>query len=308
MTTTLQRHRPRPGRRPAAVLAALLAVFVVGACSGGGADSESDSSQGSSADSGVSGRQGDPTAPTRDSADSEAGTEAGVDLRQRAVISTGTVTLESDDVAQARFEVQRVVDEFRGQISEEDTRTDRAGEVQTSRLVLRVPSKEFDAVLAELGTVAELRSATRSSEDVTTQVIDIEARIRAQTKSLERIEDLLVRAQNLGDIVAIETQLTRRQADLDSLKAQQAHLADQTSLSTITVNLEREDGAEPKETEQAGFLAGLKAGWDGLVAVATAAATALGVVLPFTAVLLAIGLPLWVVLRGRRSARTRSGA
>ena len=129
-------------------------------------------------------------------------------LQTRAVISTGTVTLRSNDVAQAKFDVQKVIDAHRGEISDEQTGTDDEGRINRSRLVIRVPSQFFDEVMTELGQVADLRSAKRTSEDVTTEVIDIGVRVRAQEKSLERIELLLARAQNLRDIIAIESQLS----------------------------------------------------------------------------------------------------
>ena len=218
-------------------------------------------------------------------------------LQTRAVISTGTVSLRSKDVGQARFDVQKVVDAYRGEISDEQTATDLEGRVDRSRLVIRVPSQFFDEVMNELGEVAELRSAKRTSEDVTTQVIDIGVRVRAQEKSLERIELLLARAQSLRDIIAIESQLTSRQAELDSLKAQQAYLADQTSLSTVTVFLERTEKAAPVEKDEAGFLAGLERGWDALGKAATVLATGLGAVLPFMVLLLLLGVPTWLLVR-----------
>ena len=218
-------------------------------------------------------------------------------LQTRAVISTGTVTLRSKDVGQARFDVQKVVDAHRGEISDEQTATDTKGRIDRSRLVIRVPSQFFDDVMTELGEVAELRSAKRTSEDVTTEVIDIGVRVRAQERSLERIELLLSRAQSLRDIIAIESQLSRRQADLDSLKAQQAFLADQTSLSTITVFLEKSDKAVPVEQDEAGFVAGLQRGWDALGRAATVLATGLGALLPFMVVLLLLGVPLWLLVR-----------
>jgi hypothetical protein len=218
-------------------------------------------------------------------------------LQTRAVISTGTVTLQSKDVGQAKFDVQKVVDAHRGEISDEQTATDTDGRIDRSRLVIRVPSQFFDDVMTDLGKVAELRSAKRTSEDVTTQVIDIGVRVRAQEKSLERIELLLARAQNLRDIIAIESQLTRRQAELDSLKAQQAYLADQTALSTVTVFLERAEKAVPAENDEAGFLAGFKQGWDALGQAATVLATGLGAVLPFLVLLILLGLPVWLLVR-----------
>jgi hypothetical protein len=219
-------------------------------------------------------------------------------LQTRAVISTGTVTLRSKDVGQARFDVQKVVDSHRGEISDEQTATDTEGRVDRSRLVIRVPSQFFDDVMNELGEVAELRSAKRTSEDVTTEVIDIGVRVRAQEKSIERIELLLGRAQSLRNIIAIESQLARRQADLDSLKAQQAWLADQTSLSTITVFLERtEKPAATDEKDEAGFAAGLESGWAALARAATVLATGLGAVLPFLVVVLLLGAPAWLLAR-----------
>jgi Domain of unknown function (DUF4349) len=219
-------------------------------------------------------------------------------LQTRAVISTGTVTLQSKDVGQARFDVQKVVAAHRGEISDEQTATDPDGRIDRSRLVIRVPSDFFDDVMNELGKVADLRSAKRTSEDVTTQVIDTDVRVRAQEQSLERIELLLARAQSLRDIVAIESQLTRRQAELDSLKSQQAYLADQTTLATITVFLEqKEEAAEPVEKDEAGFLAGLESGWGALGRAATVFATGLGAILPFTVLLLLLGVPTWLLVR-----------
>ncbi len=220
---------------------------------------------------------------------------------ERAIISQGTVSMLGKDVAAARFDVQKIVDAHRGEVAEEKTQTDDDGRVSRSRLVVRVPVGEFDAAMDELEGVAELESSSRSSEDVTTEVIDTAVRIRAQAESLRRVELLLARAQSIRAIMSIEAQLTRRQADLDSLKSQQAYLADQTSLSTITVVLE--ETPEPRETETSeredasGFLAGLRAGWDGLETFVTGTLTVVGALLPFTVLLLVLGVPLWLAAR-----------
>jgi hypothetical protein len=302
MTTTsrLRRRALLPG------LGLLLSfLLVLAACSGGGDDSlESPTAR--AAEDGIAAEGGGfaQDAPAPAPADSRSVTSTSDSsapdipvLQTRAVISTGTVTLRSRDVGQARFDVQKVVDAHRGEISDEQTATDTKGRIDRSRLVIRVPSQFFDDVMTELGEVAELRSARRTSEDVTTEVIDIGVRVRAQERSLERIELLLSRAQSLRDIIAIESQLSRRQADLDSLKAQQAFLADQTSLSTITVFLEKSDKAVPVEQDEAGFVAGLQRGWDALGRATPVLATGLGALLPFMVVLLLLGVPLWLLVR-----------
>ena len=304
--------KSKPGLLRRAILPVLLLLVVgfVAACSGGGDSSDVGLTGDAPAAAGEAAPDNEAVAPRDaivgndslsafDSGDVRSGnpvpgTPA---LQTRAVISTGTVTLRSNDVAQAKFDVQKVIDAHRGEISDEQTGTDDEGRINRSRLVIRVPSQFFDEAMAELGQVADLRSAKRTSEDVTTEVIDIAVRVRAQEKSLERIELLLARAQNLRDIIAIESQLSRRQADLDSLKAQQAFLADQTALSTITVFLEKTEKAAPVEKHEAGFLAGLERGWDALGRAATVLATGLGAVLPFMVVLLLLGVPTWLLLR-----------
>lgn len=225
-------------------------------------------------------------------------------LREPSIISTGTVSLRADDVAEARFEVQKVVDRLGGQVTDSETSTDEDGAVRDARLVLRVPSEDFTEAMAELEGLADLEASSTSSEDVTTQVVDTEVRIRIQRESIARIEALLARAGTIQAVVSVERELSRREADLNSLLQQQAYLADRTSLSTITVHLQRhaEDGG-PDEDDGSGFLAGLEKGWDGFTAVAVGLATVTGAVLPFAAAALLVGVPGWLLLRA--AARRR---
>jgi hypothetical protein len=304
----------RTRRRTLVALVPLLlgVLLLAAACSGsGGSDSAGSAEPARAVDAPAGAPQaGAPDGSQRDAVTAEgadtasgggvsgSGTSARPPVQTRAVISTGTVSYESDDVDETRFDVQQVVDGHRGEITDEQSDTDDDGAMVRSRLVVRVPSGEFGTTMDELEKVAGLRTAKRSSEDVTTQVIDTDVRVRAQEQSLQRVEALLARAQNLRTIVAIESELTRRQAELDSLKAQQAYLADQTTLSTITIFLERTP-EEPvaKKSDGDGFVAGLSRGWDAFTTAATGAAEALGTLLPFLVLLVLLGVPTWLVTR-----------
>jgi hypothetical protein len=309
-----RRHR----RRLAVGLGAGAALVALAACAGAGAGDSSGSEAGGSMpepammDGAVSQDLAEAPADAAGLRDRAAPSGKNVPAAyqiERSVISTGVVALRADDVAKLRFDVRQVVDEHQGQISDEQTESDKDGVVARSRLVVRVPAKEFDATMTALQEVGKVESAQRSSEDVTTQVIDTDVRVRAQEASLQRMEALLAQAKNLRDIVSIETQLTRRQADLDSLKQQQAWLGDQTSMSTITVQLRKTDKAEAKpKSDDTGFLAGLASGWDGLKKVTDGGLTALGALLPFLVALLVIGLPVWYAGRRLLGRRTPVGA
>lgn len=296
--------RPRPAR---ATLAGLVALVALVALASGCSSSSSDDSEGAAGldasltDSG--GDAGSVAAPeeaadglvARD-ADSTADEEVGP--AEQAYISTGTVSLETDDVEATRLDVRKVLDRFRGEIAEQEAYTGD-GDLTSARLVLRVPSDDFDAAMAALEDLATLTSSTSGSENVSTEVVDVDARVRAQRRSVERITALLARADSIEQVVAIESQLASRQAELDALLARQAWLADQTSQSTITVYLEL-PGNEGPEEDPDGFLGGLEDGWDSFVTGLGAALTVVGFLVPWLLVVALLGTPVWLLVRRRR--------
>lgn len=311
--------------RAAGILTAITMTGLMAACSANDADGGGDSSAVASQDDRASGAaeapgvasgnevsDDDGGASTSDSGSdtgSESGAGSGSDSAatpdtERSIIATGAISLVSKDVGAARREVQRIVDAQGGDVAEENTETNDDGITTYARMVIRVPSSKFSASMEALEGAASLRSSTRGSEDVTTQVIDTRARVRAQEASLKRVELLLAEADSLKDVIWIESQLTSRQAELDSLKSQQAWLEDQTSLSTITVDISTHHGeVEEEETEEkpAGFVAGLKGGTNALGAILVTVATILGALLPFAVLALVVGLPIRLVVRRRRT-------
>ncbi len=282
----------------------LVALLALGGCRLGSSLSSADSDAGStSAMSSRADRETaqDDAAPT-DSAKQSAGSDkraTTVAALSRAVISTGQISIRSDNLGRARSEVMGLVSGWQGIVADEQTDSNEHGRMIDSSLTLRVPTPRFSEAMTALGRVGQVQHQSRKSEDVTTQVLDNAARVRAAERSIKQIELLLGRATELGDIITIESDLARRQADLDSLKSQQAWLDDQTSLSTITVFLTT--GTPAGEDEVRGFLAGLGQGWKALTASTVVLLTAAGAVLPFALLVLVLGAPLWVLIRRRRS-------
>ncbi len=78
----------------------------------------------------------------------------------------------------------------------------------------------------------------------------MESRIATQRASVERVRKLMEEARQLSDVVTLEGELSRRQAELESLLARQAALKDSTSLATITLELS-EKGA-PRHADEDG--------------------------------------------------------
>jgi len=290
---------------PFVMLVALLASCGVGASSN---DAKSASDAGGSTASGESaGGSNSLVEPAAKAAGSTRAKQAGVTALSRAVISTGQLSLHSKSVNKARAEVMRLVASWNGTIADEQTNSDDRGRVVDSTMTLRVPTPKFSEAMSAFAGLGNVEQQSRKSEDVTTRVIDNDARVRAAERSIRQIELLLGRAEKLSDIIAIESDLARRQADLDSLKSQQAWLEDQTSLSTITVHLNQPATAAHKHDAR-GFLAGLEGGWTALKGTTVVLLTAVGAALPFAVLVVLFGLPLWVVVRRRLDAHVSAGS
>jgi hypothetical protein len=122
------------------------------------------------------------------------------------------------------------------------------------------------------------------------------------------MQELLKRAGSVAEIAQVETELTKREADLESLLAQQKVLAQRVAQSPITVTLTRVAVVEPAPVPETGFIAGLKAGWHALKVFGVALLTVVGALLPFLVVLALITAPVVWLVRRRRAARPKVSA
>ncbi|MFF3285828.1 DUF4349 domain-containing protein [Streptomyces sp. NPDC003023] len=200
------------------------------------------------------------------------------------VIRTATLEVEVANATKALAAARTTALDAGGHVENETT--ERVDETHvSSQVVLRVPQERYDAVLAELAGAGKLLSRKAGAEDVTDKVVDVESRIATQRASVARVRELMERATSLSDVVTLERELSSRQADLESLLAQQASLKDRTSLATITLTLLEMEREEPSEKDDdPGFLDALGGGWAALVTTLRWLAVVLGAVAPFAAV------------------------
>lgn len=175
-----------------------------------------------------------------------------------------------------------------------------------TRVSVRVPADALTEVIDGLGELGEVVSSQISRDDVTTQTVDLRARVTAGEASVERLTALLGDAGSVADLVAAESALAARQAELESLRQQLAWYESQVSLSTLTVEVLEEP--VPVDADPAGFGDGLTAGWNGLIASANAVIIALGFLAPWVAVLALAVAAVWLVRRAVLRRRARRAA
>jgi hypothetical protein len=177
-----------------------------------------------------------------------------------------------------------------------------SGHAAAASLQLRVPPEALTSVLTRLSRLGREESRQLSTTDVTQKVADVDSRVASAREAIARLRTLYTHATKVGDVIAVESELSRRESDLEALEAQQRTLARQISMATIALTVETlaPPVTAPKTHHRGGFVGGLHRGWDGFVASAGWVATAAATVLPFAVVALLIAGGVWALHRRRR--------
>ncbi|MGO9155529.1 DUF4349 domain-containing protein, partial [Mycobacterium sp.] len=218
---------------------------------------------------------------------------------KRDIVTTGSVQMIVAEPSQAADRLISAVADAGGRV---DSRSERSGSSSpTVDLVVRIPADKLDGVLADAKKLGTVESMSIGRSDVTSQRVDLDARIEALQTSVNRLLQLMGRAGNVADLLAAESSLTQRQAELDSLRAQRAALGDQISYATINVNL----SAKPTVT-QGGFVGALQHGWQSLLSAVHGVVVTVGFVIPWIPVLAVLALVIVLVLR-RKPFRRHNG-
>ncbi|MFE2753141.1 DUF4349 domain-containing protein [Actinosynnema sp. NPDC059335] len=289
------------GRRVGLVAAAFAVVALAG-CGANGSGESSAADRAAVAPEVASPQQGG-TPPARDSSGEarQADTASARDGRQ--LVRTATVELRAADSSAVMGRVTDLVGGEGGYAAQEKSQPDRA------TVTFKVPGDRLDRVLTAIAALEGVQVVKRelTTEDVTEQIVDVEARLANQRASVERVRGLLERATTTAEITDVEAELTKRQAELESLQRRYETLKGQVALSTLTVTVSAA-GASVVVEEEDDFLSAFAGGWHALVDAFAWLLVVLGAVLPFAVVL---GLPVlgyWWRRRRRRVAAPATGA
>ena len=312
----------RPRRLAAGLLAFLLVAVVAAGCSSSGVDDSGSSSDAAPAEFSTDEAATSDTASAGDAAsdggaadggdtDTEA-TGSGVDpavaaaSANRDIILTGSIAVVVEDLDRAVTRVGRIAAGTGGLVfAEQTSRATDPGSV----LTLKVPPASFERVLDDVAALGEAEDRQIGSEDVTSQVVDLDSRIATAEASVERLRALILRADDIADIAVLESELLNRETTLESLRGQRRTIGDQVALATVTVTLtptpDSPDTPQAEPDELPGFLDAFSGGWDALVKAATVVGLILFALLPWLPLVLVV----WAVAHvGRRWYRRRHPA
>lgn len=155
----------------------------------------------------------------------------------RKVIYKADLTVEVRSPSDAQAKVSSIVEREGGFVASA-AREDAEGQSADVTLVLRVPAERFQAVLAEIRRLGEGKRAERiDSEDVTEESVDLEARLRAQTRLEEQLLELLKTATTVEAALKVHTELANVRTEIERITGRKLLLEREVAFSTIRVTL-----------------------------------------------------------------------
>lgn len=178
-----------------------------------------------------------PTGGPLDFRSSDAGGEAIPDQTDRLIVRIGEVELQVTDVPAAYRQARQLALRLGGYVGDSAFATDDEGR-PTATVVLRIPADRYDEALEVLRPLAVKVVLERSQEsDVTSQVVDLDARIGNLRASEAALVKLFDRAGKISEILEVQRELTSTREQIEQLVAQRDLLAKQAALATLTVTL-----------------------------------------------------------------------
>ena len=177
------------------------------------------------------------------------------------IIYTANLTLESKDYDAARAALDEALADADGYMesSNESTYT---GSSRSLSLTLRVPQEHYASFLAAAAQAGNLVNRSEQAEDVTSQYVDLEARLANLKAQRTRLQELQASADNLSDLLEIESSLSDVQYQLESYQSQLDWYSDQVECCTVYISLDEVQTYTPVDESFASRLRNaLQDGW-----------------------------------------------
>jgi uncharacterized protein DUF4349 len=191
-----------------------------------------------------------------------AGATAGPSAISRKIIYDAQVDVIVESVDPIAKRVTTLVQDARGYIAEQNV-TGSPGSLRSMRWKIRIPVEQFDSFVESVVSLGELERNNRTSQDVSDQYYDIEARIknkRVEEQTLNKI--LQERSGKLEDVLKIEIELSRVRGEIEQLEGKIRVLENLSSLATLTLNVREREKYAPSAPVVASFGTQISRTWD----------------------------------------------
>ncbi|HLX83466.1 MAG TPA: DUF4349 domain-containing protein [Terriglobales bacterium] len=163
--------------------------------------------------------------------------ERGVTANAPMIIRTADLTLITKEFDKTRTNLEAILKRHRGYIGELKV-GGSTGSGRTLIATLRVPADQLDVTLAEVKSLGRVESENQGGQDVTSQYVDLQARLANARNTEQRLTDLLRnRTGKLSDVLEVEQELDRVRGEIEQMEAERKTMANQVSFATLNATI-----------------------------------------------------------------------
>lgn len=152
------------------------------------------------------------------------------------IVKTASLTVEvkRDGFAQAFDQASLVAQKYDGFVVDSSTQGEKS---RSGSLLIRVPEASFDLAMSDLRGLGEVERQAVSGQDVTSEFVDLNARLRTWQAQERVLLRLMNKANTIGETMTIQRELQQVQFNIEDIQGQLRMLRDQTSLATISLTM-----------------------------------------------------------------------
>ncbi len=252
-----------------------------------------------------------------------------LDVKEDASLSTSTsgetpsyqkkirkleMNVETEDMDTLLSNVENRVNELGGYVEQKEVYRGSAYAERVFRnayLTLRIPAEQADFFVEKVGEVSNITSTTEDVDDVTLQYVATESRITALTTEETRLLELLAKAENMEDLLLIESRLTDVRTELEEYTSQLRIFDNLVNYATIRLHVSEVKEYTPTQEKtfwqriSSGFMDNLKDLGTGLSNFVVFLITSLPYLVLIAVILLLILLAVKAGLKKRRKNKAK---
>jgi len=177
-------------------------------------------------------------------------TEAAAGVPQAApkLVKTAQVTLTVDSVKQSIAKVTAIARQQQGDLlGLQDQIPPDQGIRHTASLQLRVPSAKLDATLNALTALGTVQQQAITAEDVSTQLVDFQARLRNLRNTEAMLLKIMTRSGGISDVLKVSQELSNVRSQIEQIDAQFTDLSNRVAYSVVNISLEESIASIPPQ-------------------------------------------------------------
>ena len=164
-----------------------------------------------------------------------AGTEPQLVQTERMLIKNGNIRFECSNIKETRRIIAQAVKTHNGYIaSDEESRYD---DNINNVITVRIPNSGFDNFLADATEgISRFDSKEINTRDVTSEFLDMQARLKTKKELESRYLELLKKATKISEMLEIERSANNLRSEIESIEGQLKYLNNQVDYSTLTIS------------------------------------------------------------------------